>query len=101
MRFVPFLLTSLLLPIWPEVLQELKGAIDAGKEVNTLTSRFYTVIPHSFGRMVPPPIKTHEGVQEKMDMLNMLADIEVAQRLLDTSKPKAEVKEVEHPLDGT
>eukprot|EP00730_Choanoeca_flexa_P001963 TRINITY_DN10859_c0_g1_i4.p1 TRINITY_DN10859_c0_g1~~TRINITY_DN10859_c0_g1_i4.p1 ORF type:complete len:510 (+),score=197.06 TRINITY_DN10859_c0_g1_i4:188-1717(+) len=90
-----------------EVLEELEAAIKNKKsgEFAGLSSRFYTVIPHSFGRSVPPTIKSLETVQEKKDMLAVLADIELAQQLKDKAKKKAkkqaesDVVEQEHPDD--
>ena len=45
--------------------------IDQGKHsgLQELSSKFYTVIPHSFGRQRPPVINTREVLQLKMDML--------------------------------
>ena len=50
-----------------DVLAELKTAIAArnSQSVATLTSRFYTVIPHNFGRQRPPLIDTAEKLQAK------------------------------------
>jgi poly [ADP-ribose] polymerase 2/3/4 len=63
-----------------EVLEELEDAIGSGraKPINDLSSRFYTLIPHAFGRRVPPPINTPDLLQKKFDMLNVLNDIEIA-----------------------
>ena len=55
-----------------EVLEELEEAVAANKPKNTLqmlSSKFYTTIPHDFGRRTPPIIDTTEGVQKKYDML--------------------------------
>ena len=41
----------------------------SGKNLTELTSRFYTLIPHDFGRQRPPVINNLELVREKMDML--------------------------------
>ncbi len=62
------------------VLEELEDAIQKGrsKPIDDLSSRFYTLIPHSFGRRVPPPIDTLDLLQKKYDMLNVLGDIEIA-----------------------
>lgn len=83
-----------------DTLQELKGAIDSGNraKMSQISSTFYTVIPHSFGRQVPPVIDTREKLQEKIDMLHVLGDIEIAQRLLETKKD-ANATEVDHPTD--
>ncbi|XP_030425576.1 protein mono-ADP-ribosyltransferase PARP3 isoform X1 [Gopherus evgoodei] len=71
------------------------------RQLEELSSRFYTIIPHSFGRARPPPINTQEIVQAKKDMLLVLADIELAQSLQAQKKEEEEVKveEVPHPLD--
>ncbi len=34
-----------------------------------LTSKFYTIVPHSFGRTTPPVIDNKEMLQKKFDML--------------------------------
>lgn len=53
--------------------------IDQGKVagLEELTSKFYTVIPHSFGRERPPVIKTREVLQLKMDMLTVSGSITI------------------------
>ena len=55
-----------------------------------LFSRFYTVIPHDFGRNISPTIRTLEDVQQKFDDLVTLSDIEIAQALQKTLKNKGE-----------
>ena len=55
-----------------EILEELEEAVSKKKPKNTLqmlSSKFYTAIPHDFGRRVPPVIDTAEDVQMKYDML--------------------------------
>jgi hypothetical protein len=51
----------------------MKAVVSAGKGAGLaeLSSRFYTIIPHNFGRMVPPVIRTLEEVQRKMEMLEV------------------------------
>lgn len=63
-----------------QVLEDLESAIQTtkNKEINDLSSRFYTLIPHAFGRRVPPPIDSLDLLQKKFDMLNVLNDIEIA-----------------------
>ncbi len=79
-----------------EVLEELETAIEGGgpKAINDLSSRFYTLIPHSFGRRVPPPIDSLDLLQKKFDMLNVLNDIEIALGL----QKKADKEEKEEDL---
>ncbi|XP_070793173.1 protein mono-ADP-ribosyltransferase PARP3 isoform X2 [Pituophis catenifer annectens] len=89
-----------------EALEEaLKKQTPSQKKLEELSSRFYTIIPHNFGRNRPPSINTQEVVQAKKDMLLVLADIELAQSLQAQKKEEEEeeekemVKEVLHPLD--
>ncbi|XP_053455752.1 protein mono-ADP-ribosyltransferase PARP3 isoform X2 [Nycticebus coucang] len=76
----------------------LKAQTDGGQSLEELSSHFYTVIPHNFGRSRPPPINSPELLQAKKDMLLVLADIELAQTLQAASEEKI-VEEVPHPLD--
>lgn len=63
-----------------DVLERLEKAVDSKRAVriNELSSEFYTLIPHAFGRKVPPPINTSDLLQKKFEMLNVLNDIEIA-----------------------
>ncbi|HEY5924633.1 MAG TPA: WGR domain-containing protein, partial [Kofleriaceae bacterium] len=83
-----------------EVLEELEDAIEKRKNklIETVTSRFYTVIPHAFGRRVPPIIDTMELLQKKFDMLNVLNDIEIAVSV-QKGDSKSTSKLLPHPMD--
>ncbi|XP_007950274.1 protein mono-ADP-ribosyltransferase PARP3 [Orycteropus afer afer] len=77
----------------------LKAPMDGSPSLEELSSRFYTVIPHNFGRIRPPPINSLELLQAKKDMLLVLADIELAQTLQAAPEEEKKVEEVPHPLD--
>lgn len=83
-----------------EVLEELEDAIKSkkAKQVEQVTSRFYTVIPHAFGRRVPPLIDSLELLQKKFDMLNVLGDIEIAVSVQKGDASKSS-KLLPHPMD--
>ncbi|KAK5872381.1 hypothetical protein PBY51_013092 [Eleginops maclovinus] len=87
-----------------EVLEEIEAAINQ-KSRNTrleeLSSKFFTTIPHNFGRNIPPTINDKEVVNQKKEMLMVLADIEIAQNLKsETEKSHEEMIEtVPHPID--
>src|SRR5205807_6989384 len=54
------------------VLEELETAIGSRSRtkaqlITDLSSRFYTLIPHAFGRSVPPPISTMDLLHKKVD----------------------------------
>lgn len=84
-----------------DVLEDLEKAIKSKKqsEIMNVTSRFYTVIPHSFGRRVPPIIDTMELLQKKMDMLNVLNDIEIAVSMEAAKPKKADTDLAPNPAD--
>lgn len=82
-----------------DCLLELQEAVSDGnrQQMMSITSRFYTLIPHSFGRSRPPVIADEESLQRKFDLLAVLGDIEKAQDLL-SKKDKSATKK--HPLDA-
>jgi poly [ADP-ribose] polymerase 2/3/4 len=85
-----------------DVLDEIKAAIsskDMG-QLSSLSSKFYTTIPHAFGRRRPPVIGTEEMLQAKYDMCDILCDIESTSKKLEKQE-KVEVKTelVPHPVD--
>lgn len=77
----------------------MKAPADSGRSLEELSSHFYTIIPHNFGRSRPPPINSPELLQAKKDMLLVLADIELAQTLQAAPEETKKVEEVPHPLD--
>ncbi|XP_051563518.1 protein mono-ADP-ribosyltransferase PARP3-like isoform X2 [Myxocyprinus asiaticus] len=86
-----------------EALEEIESAIKKGeqKKLEDLTSKFFTIIPHNFGRNRPPIISDESVLQSKKEMLLVLADIEVAQSLkAESEKVKEEMEDaVPHPVD--
>ncbi|NWI65852.1 PARP3 polymerase, partial [Todus mexicanus] len=86
-----------------EALEELEAALQEeppqAARLNDLSSRFYTIIPHNFGRARPPPINSPDLLRAKKDMLLVLADIEVAQSMQAQKVKEEEEEEVAHPLD--
>lgn len=55
-----------------EVLEELEAAMDkrsARTRLEELSSKFFTTIPHNFGRNRPPTINSKEIVEQKKEML--------------------------------
>ncbi|KAL1781363.1 poly [ADP-ribose] polymerase 3 isoform X1 [Sigmodon hispidus] len=83
-----------------EALEEaIKNPTGGGQSLEELSSRFYTIIPHNFGRNRPPPINSPDILQAKKDMLLVLGDIELAQTLQTASEEEEKLEEVPHPLD--
>ena len=70
-----------------------------------LSNKFYTIIPHSFGVGVSPPlIDSKELLLSKMSMMETLADIEVAACLMkkdsNSSNNNRESEEPLNPIDA-
>ncbi|XP_074054190.1 protein mono-ADP-ribosyltransferase PARP3 isoform X2 [Macrotis lagotis] len=88
-----------------EALEALEAALQKNskaKQLEELSSHFYTIIPHNFGRTRPPLINSQDVIQAKKDMLLVLADIELAQSLKagqEEEEKEIKVEEVPHPLD--
>jgi len=86
------------------VLEELEAAINNNarkSRLEDITSEFYTLIPHAFGRSRGPVLDTIEKVQDKYEILNTLTDIEAAQSMQKTVQPsKHKEEEIQpHPSD--
>uniref|UniRef100_A0A8C8F807 Poly [ADP-ribose] polymerase n=1 Tax=Oncorhynchus tshawytscha TaxID=74940 RepID=A0A8C8F807_ONCTS len=89
-----------------KVLEEIEGAMNASQtsraKLEELSSKFFTIIPHIFGRKRPPVIDSSEIIEKKKEMLLVLADIEIAQDLKAETEKTQELMEVEkvpHSLD--
>jgi len=79
-----------------EIKLELKKASPSHAALAEFSNRFYTVIPHDFGFKKPPIISDQEDLQKKMDLLEVLGDIEIAQKMLASEKNQ----EIENPIDA-
>lgn len=80
------------------VMDDPAAAIAAGNSmsVEDLSNRYYSLIPHSFGRSRPPIINNQDTVKREIELLETLADMKDASNIL-----KAEIDERNnlHPLD--
>lgn len=55
-----------------EVLEEIEAAMKqrrGGSRLEELSSKFFTTVPHNFGRNRPPTINSQEIVEQKKEML--------------------------------
>ena len=84
-----------------EIEEEIGKSRPNGNRLTLLSSRFYTVIPHAFGRRPGPVLKTNDAVKEKYEMLNTLTDIETAQKMQQSSDGEEadEATKLPHPSD--
>ncbi|OQE36958.1 hypothetical protein PENCOP_c011G01823 [Penicillium coprophilum] len=78
----------------PAVAQERYGQpyYDA---VETLSNRYFTLIPHVFGRHRPPTLDTNVKIKKEIELLEALTDMDVANEIMTSSKQNDDI----HPLD--
>jgi len=83
------------------VLDRIQAVLNKEKKGNLaeLTGEFFTEIPHDFKRSRPPVIDDQEKLQQKLDLLEVLGDIVVAQNLLKEGEGEEDLEVVAHPLD--
>ncbi|KAI9192960.1 poly polymerase catalytic domain-containing protein [Polychytrium aggregatum] len=83
-----------------EVLKQIAAEMEGAKRNNVLTSlssSFYTIIPHAFsGRQIPPVINNGPLLKQKLEMVEALGDIQIAQTVLKTAQNNLD----ENPIDA-
>ena len=85
-----------------DVLKQIADVLDSPtfqsrSNLEQLSSRFYTIIPHAFGRQRPPVINTPQELKRKLQMVESLGDIEIATSIMKRAEAMAETNI--HPLD--
>lgn len=66
-----------------KTIEEKLKSVCSNEELAKLSSRFYTVLPHDFGRQRPPVIEDMKRLQRCYDMCNVLRDMEQATSLMN------------------
>lgn len=77
------------------VLSEIEATLQYGgsmAQLPILSSRFYSVLPHDFGRRRPPTISSMDMLQQAFDKCNLLLDIEKANQMMENAEQKTEIK---------
>lgn len=68
---------------------------------NDLSSQYYTIIPHDFGRNRPTPINSEAQLKAEMDLVETLGNMQISNKILkDTEYPKDQQGNAIHPLDA-
>ncbi|KAF6221930.1 hypothetical protein HO133_001898 [Letharia lupina] len=68
---------------------------------NDLSSQYYTIIPHDFGRNRPTPINSSAQLKAEMDLVETLGNMQISNEILkDTEYPKDRQGNAIHPLDA-
>jgi poly [ADP-ribose] polymerase len=68
----------------------LQGATSSRDEVEDLSNRYYSLIPHNFGRSRPPVIGNTDMLKNELDLLNSLGDMKEAAELMKKDLNNAE-----------
>ncbi|KAI0641208.1 poly polymerase catalytic domain-containing protein [Trametes meyenii] len=68
--------------------------------VQELTGRYYSIIPHVFGRERPIVIDNIERLKKELELVDALGDMEVASKLIASSIPKDANGHPVNPLDA-
>lgn len=66
-----------------------------GLAQESLSNRYFTLIPHVFGRQRPPVLVSDAMIRKEVELLEALTDMDVANEILKDSKQADEI----HPLD--
>ncbi|TPX43361.1 hypothetical protein SeLEV6574_g05106 [Synchytrium endobioticum] len=79
-----------------QIAQELQKTNPNQTAIKRSSSDFYTVIPHDFGFKVPPVINTKAILKAKLEMCEILSDIQIATTILKNNGNEV----TENPLDA-
>lgn len=82
-----------------QALKDLSNLFDtnaSSDEIEELSNRYYSLIPHAFGRNRPPVIDNAGALKRELDMLDSLGGLKEAAELM---KKDLKAKQSVHPLD--
>ena len=88
--------------ILSKIEDKIKGTTVVSDSFASLSSQFYTAIPHSFGRSRPPVISSQLELQGRYDMCNILLDMFTTNetvRNIEKKRNSEEKKRAPNPVD--
>ena len=66
-----------------------------------LSSQYYSIIPHDFGRNRSTPINSEAQLKAEMDLVETLGNLQISNKILkDTEYPSDQQGNTIHPLDA-
>ncbi|KAI1269123.1 PARP-domain-containing protein [Xylariaceae sp. FL1019] len=65
-----------------------------------LSNLYFTLIPHAFGRVRPPIIRSNDLLKREIELLESLSDMKDAALLMKSEKQKAELNEIDRQFQG-
>jgi len=79
------MLTKKMLQSGYQILSLLSQALEKKEppeRLHEITNRFYTLIPHDFGYHAPPPIVSRKALLKKVELLQLLSDLQAGSSIL-------------------
>lgn len=70
-------------------LAQTKYNVPHAEAIEDFTNKYYSVIPHIFGRNRPPLINNNDILQRETAMLDTLSDMEIANQIMKVTSDKA------------
>jgi poly [ADP-ribose] polymerase len=71
------------------------------EQVEDLSNRYYSVIPHAFGRVRPPVIRDNDQLKKEIELLDSLSDMkEAAAMLKQTLKDDGGIHQLDRQFNG-
>lgn len=71
-----------------------------GPAIEHLTNRYFTLIPHVFGRNRPPILGSNAQIKKEVDLLEALTDMDVANEIMTGSKDGDEIHELDRQFQS-
>ncbi|KAL8866820.1 MAG: hypothetical protein Q9198_008745, partial [Flavoplaca austrocitrina] len=76
-----------------------KHGVSQKEAIEDYSNKYYSTIPHEFGRHRPPPIDNNDILRKETSMLDTLSDMEVANTIMKTAQDKKKDVEAVNMLD--
>lgn len=73
--------------------------LEPHKAIEDFSNKYYSTIPHEFGRHRPVPIDNNDILRKETSMLDTLSDMEVANTIMKTTQDKKKDVEAVNMLD--
>lgn len=68
--------------------------------LDDLSSKYYTIIPHDFGRKRPVPINTEDQLKAEVDLVETLGNMRITNEVLKETETPRKGQSAVHPLDA-
>ncbi|CAG8888684.1 unnamed protein product [Penicillium egyptiacum] len=68
--------------------------------IESLSDRYYTLIPHVFGRNRPPTLGSNEQIKKEVELLEALTDMDVTNEIMRDNQGADEIHELDRQLQS-